>query len=76
MLADTFGSPEPSLRDRVPQRGRLRRPGDEVQLPDRALREPNERLRLQYKGIVAGTLSSGLSATVGHENAAGNGASR
>ena len=36
--------------------------------------DPNQRIRLQYKGNTAGTLSAGTSATVGHENAAGTSA--
>ena len=36
--------------------------------------DPNQRIRLQYRGNTAGTLSAGTSATVGHENAAGTSA--
>ena len=36
--------------------------------------DPTKRARLQYKGITPGTSANGSSATVGDENAAGNGA--
>lgn len=38
--------------------------------------DPTQRVRLQYKNIVAGTVTTGSSATVGQENATGTSATQ